>query len=63
MRDPTAQTEPLTVGQQLVAAWEADKIAEPCELAEWIDEQIDAAYKRGLLDGANQTVLSFIKNT
>ncbi len=60
MRDPTAQTEPLTIGQQLVSAWETDKIAEPCELAEWIDEQIDAAYKRGLLDGAKQPMLKLV---
>jgi hypothetical protein len=45
MRDPTAQTEPLTAGQQIVAAWETDIIAEPCELAECIDQRIAAAVK------------------
>lgn len=43
MRDPTAQTEQLTAGQQIVAAWETDIIAEPCELAECIDNRIAAA--------------------
>ena len=38
--DPTAQTEPLTVGQRIVADHEADMIAEPCELAEAIDRAI-----------------------
>lgn len=38
--DPTAQTEPLTIGQQVVAAWETDAIAEPCELAAAIDMAI-----------------------
>jgi hypothetical protein len=42
MHDPTAQTEPLTAGQQIVAAWETDIIAEPCELAECIDQRIAA---------------------
>ena len=32
--DPTADTEPLTTGQQIVRGFEADLIAEPCELAE-----------------------------
>ena len=38
--DPTAQTCPLTEGQRIVAAWEANPIAEPCELAEAIDQAI-----------------------
>lgn len=42
MRDPTAQTEPLTEGQKIVAAYEADTIAEPCELAAAIDKAIAA---------------------
>lgn len=52
MRDPTAQTEPLTTGQQIVSAWERDIIAEPCKLALQIDHQIAAAYKRGVYDSA-----------
>lgn len=52
MKDPTAQTEPLTTGQQIVSAWERDIIAEPCELAVHIDSQIAAAYKRGVYDSA-----------
>ena len=42
MRDPTAQTEPLTIGQQIVAAHELDMIAEPCDLAQRIDDAIAA---------------------
>lgn len=41
--DPTAQTEPLTIGQQIVASWETDAIAEPCELAGAIDRAIREA--------------------
>jgi hypothetical protein len=43
MRDPTAQTEPLTVGQRIVAGYETDLISEPCEYAEAIDAAIAAA--------------------
>lgn len=39
-KDPTAQTLPLTKGQQIVADYEMDMIAEPCELAEAIDKAI-----------------------
>lgn len=46
MRDPTAMTEPLTVGQKIVAAWDLDMIAEPCELAEAIDAAIAAERAR-----------------
>ena len=46
MRDPTAQTEPLTTGQRLVSEWERDIIAEPCELAEAIDAAIAAERER-----------------
>lgn len=43
MRDATAQTGPLTVGQQIVARWETDMtLAEPCELAQLIDDAIAA---------------------
>ncbi len=38
--DPTAQTTPLTVGQRIVADYETNLIAEPCELAEAIDRAI-----------------------
>lgn len=40
MVDPTAQTGPLTKGQQIVAKYEADMIAEPCELAAAIDQSL-----------------------
>ena len=43
MRDPTAQTEPLTAGQKVVAQWETDgSLFEPCELAQLIDDAIEA---------------------
>lgn len=41
--EPTAQTEPLTIGQQIVADYEMDLIAEPCELAAAIDTAIATA--------------------
>ena len=41
IRDPTAQTLPLTRGQQIVADYEMDIIAEPCELAQAIDDEIE----------------------
>jgi hypothetical protein len=40
MRDRTAQTEPLTIGQRTVANYEMNMIAEPAELAEAIDAAI-----------------------
>ena len=46
MRDPTAQTEPLTIGQRIVSAYEQNMIAEPCELAEEIDKAIESEAKR-----------------
>ena len=39
-KDPTAQTLPLTKGQQIVAKYEMDMIAEPCELAAAIDDEL-----------------------
>jgi RNase adaptor protein for sRNA GlmZ degradation len=44
MRDRTAQTEPLTIGQQLVARWEgpASGWSEPADLAQAIDAAIAA---------------------
>jgi hypothetical protein len=45
--DKTAQTEPLTEGQKIVAKWEADMIAEPCELADMIDTALIEAWDRG----------------
>lgn len=54
MRDRTAQTEPLTIGQQLVARWEgpASGWSEPADLAEAIDATIAAERERcaALLD-------------
>ena len=42
MRDRTAQTEPLTIGQQIVARWEGldSGWGEPADLAEAIDKAI-----------------------
>jgi len=45
--DPTAQTEPLTEGQKIVADWEQDLIAEPCNLAMAIDMALIEAWERG----------------
>jgi hypothetical protein len=44
MRDRTAMTEPLTIGQQLVARWESVNSgwSEPADLAEAIDAAIAA---------------------
>jgi len=44
MRDRTAQTEPLTIGQSIVAKWEgpAGPWTEPADLAEAIDAAIAA---------------------
>lgn len=47
MLDPTAQTKPLTEGQKIVAAYETDTIAEPCELAASIDVALALEYERG----------------
>ena len=49
--DPTAQTLPLTKGQQIVADYEMDMIVEPCELAKAIDDALGEAFIRGLTDG------------
>lgn len=42
--DRTAQTEPLTIGQRIVAKWEgpASPWSEPADLAEAIDKAIAA---------------------
>ncbi len=53
MRDATAQTEPLTEGQKIVAAYERDMVAEPCELAESIDVALALEYERGKQHGAD----------
>lgn len=45
--DPTAMTGPLTIGQQIVATYEGDMIAEPCELAAAIDTAIAASFMAG----------------
>lgn len=42
IHDATAQTEPLTVGQRIVAGYETDLISEPCEYAAAIDAAIAA---------------------
>lgn len=47
MRDRTAQTGPLTTGQQIVAWWETSTSAsEPADLAERIDAEIVAERER-----------------
>lgn len=48
MRDPTAQTEPLTIGQQLVAKWESldSGWSEPADLADAIDYAIATERER-----------------
>ena len=45
MRDRTAMTGPLTIGQQLVARWEGVNSgwSEPADLAEAIDKAIEEA--------------------
>lgn len=43
MADPTAQTGLLTRGQQIVARYEADLLAEPCELAQMIDDALSSS--------------------
>jgi hypothetical protein len=50
-RDKTAQTEPLTEGQKIVADWENNNIAEPCELATVIDMALIEAWERGQAHG------------
>lgn len=45
--DPIAQSEPLTPGQQIVADYENDMIAEPCELAMSIDAALDQTHRKG----------------
>lgn len=47
LSDPTAQTEPLTRGQQIVADYESSMIAEPCELAAAIDQALAIAWSMG----------------
>lgn len=44
MRDRTAMTEPLTVGQQIVAKWESLESgwSEPADLADGIDAALKA---------------------
>ena len=48
MIDRTAMTEPLTIGQQLVARWEGPSSgwSEPADLAEAIDAAIAAEIER-----------------
>ena len=52
--DRTAQTEPLTTGQQIVAKWEGldSGWTEPADLAEGIDNAITAARKAALEEAA-----------
>lgn len=48
--DPTAQTEPLTRGQMLVADYERGFFGEPCYLAEAIDHAIWEAVTQAIRD-------------
>lgn len=49
-QDRTAQTEPLTDGQKIVAWWESTTSAsEPADLADKIDEALSEAFRRGQL--------------
>ena len=50
LRDLTAQTGPLTKGQLIVAQYETDPIAEPCELAQMIDDAIDRGRQEGFAE-------------
>lgn len=43
MTDATAQTEPLSQGQQIVVDYKLNKIGDPCELAAAIDKALDRA--------------------
>jgi hypothetical protein len=58
-RDRTAQTEPLTTGQKLVARWESQNSgwAEPADLA----EAIDKAIADGMHAGWNFAMCSDVK--
>jgi hypothetical protein len=52
-RDRTAQTEPLTTGQQIVAKWEGlNGWTEPADLAQGIDDAIAAARSAALEEAA-----------
>lgn len=54
MRDRTAQTGPLTIGQQIVEWWESSTSAsEPADLAERIDAAI-AAEREGCATVADE---------
>jgi hypothetical protein len=60
MRDRTAQTEPLTVGQRIVAKWEGlNGWTEPADLAEGIDEAIAAARSAALEEAAKVAVAQY----
>ena len=54
MRDRTAMTEPLTIGQQLVARWESVNggWSEPADLAEAIDAAVAASRNDGIEQAA-----------
>lgn len=53
--DQTAQSGDLSIGQQIVAAWESSMIAEPCELAAAIDEIVQGVWHDGFEAGQNET--------
>jgi hypothetical protein len=53
--DRTAQIEPLTTGQSIVAKWEGPSSpwSEPADLAEAIDVALALEYERGKLHGSD----------
>jgi hypothetical protein len=53
MTAATAQTEPLTEGQKIVAAYEGDAHADPHELAQSVDVALALEYERGKQHGAD----------
>ena len=60
--DPTAQTMPLTVGQQIAAEWEAGKMTEAWELAAAIDESLGMAWGMGLSARPTRTPASIAES-
>jgi len=58
--DPTAQSGVLTPGQKIVADYESDMIAEPCELAKMIDDECDRRAFRGIVNGVGISVLVWL---
>lgn len=63
MIDRTAQTPPLTLGQEIVAWWETStSVSEPADLAERIDAELAAEYERGKRHGADDRKMIELQN-